>query len=84
MSAEATSGGSEFHSVSDGRENENEDCELFREGAGMGSKRFAGASSSVGVSESAVDITLVIADVVFGAVITVVVVVVAEIGRAHV
>lgn len=77
MSAEATSGGSEFHSVSDARENENEDCELFKEGAGIGSKRFAaGASSSVGVSESVVGIALVITSVVFSAALAVVVVVV--------
>lgn len=33
MSAEATSCGSTFHSVSDAWVNENENCELFKEGA---------------------------------------------------
>lgn len=80
MSAEATSGGSEFHSVSDARENENEDCELFKEGAGIGSKRFAGASSSVGVSESVVGIALVIAEIEFSAALAVVVVVAVVVG----
>lgn len=78
MSADATSCGSDFHSVSDVRENENEDCELFKEGAGIGSKRFVGASSSVGISESVV--ALLVADVIFSPTLTVVVVVVVVIG----